>query len=100
MGRCISVSRIVVFKGIGACQSRVLYGENVVYNRYSVGRIVCKFASSRLAGGHTTIWENNLLQHSSSGGIYLCSAEDFRAFLQKILQHTAIDSINWITPFL
>ena len=58
------------------------------------------FACSRLAGGLTKIWENNLLQHSSSGDIYLCSAEDFRTFLQKILQHTAIDSVNWITPFL
>lgn len=44
MGRCISVSRMVVFKGIGACQSRVLYGENVVYNRYNVGRIVWMFS--------------------------------------------------------
>lgn len=52
MGRCISVSRIVVFKGIGACQSRVLYGENVVHNRYSVGRIVCKFSFSRWPYNH------------------------------------------------
>lgn len=97
MGRCISVNRMVVFKGIGAFQSRVLYGENVVYNRYNVGRIVCMFS---LAGVLTTIWENNLLQHSSSRDTYLCSAEDFRIFLQKILQHTAIDSVNWIPPFL
>ena len=52
MDRCISVSRIVVFKGIGACQSRVLYGENVVYNRYNVGRIVCKFSFSRWPYNH------------------------------------------------
>lgn len=31
----------------GACQSRVLYGENVVYNRCNVGRIVCMFSFSR-----------------------------------------------------
>ena len=80
----------------------------LVSQRFCTERMLCitdtmldeLFACSRLAGGHTTIWENNLLQHSSSGDIYLCSAEDFRIFLQEILQHTAIDSVNWITPFL
>ena len=97
MGRCISVSRMVVFKGIGVRQSRVLYGENVVLIDTMLDEL---FACSCLVGGLTTIWENNLLQHSSSGDIYLCFAEDFRTFLQKILQHTAIDYVNWITPFL
>lgn len=74
----------------------------LVSQGFCTGRILCiidtmlneLFACSRLAGGLTTIWENNLLQHSSSGDIYLCSAEDFRTFLQKILQHTAIDFVN------
>ena len=76
----------------GFCKERMLCITDTILDEL--------FASSRLAGGHTTIWENNLLQHSSSGDIYLCSAEDFRIFLQEILQHTAIDSVNWITPFL